>query len=222
MNFPCRGTWYLVPHDKLVELAGQTTNWLNTSSWQDTGLYYSTNPSPTLLEQLRPYAIEEQQKSAVTPTTRSDEVPVPLAETRNPTRRRDEPPRTNSSHWRHPNLTEAAHALTGAGYTCSPPPTESRGNYLTVRQRDGTTTITVRCPGRLHIRKEQIRTNLYIAFPDQDGIWYLVQHDELVRLAEINTPWLSADSWRVGGWYSSTNPSRQMRSALRTFALNAT
>ena len=58
MNFPCRGTWYLVPHDKLVELAGHTTNWLNTSSWQDTGLYSSTNPSPTLLEQLRPYAIE--------------------------------------------------------------------------------------------------------------------------------------------------------------------
>ncbi len=105
---------------------------------------------------------------------------------------------------------------------CSRPPTESRGNYLTVRQRDGTTTITVRCPGRLHIQKEQIGTSLYIAFPDQDGIWYLVQHDELVRLAEINTPWLSADSWRVGGWYSSTSPSRRMRSALRSFALNAT
>ena len=24
MNFPCRGIWYLVPHDKLVELIGQT------------------------------------------------------------------------------------------------------------------------------------------------------------------------------------------------------
>ena len=222
MNFPCRGTWYLVPHDKLVELAGQTTNWLNTSSWQDTGLYSSTNPSPTLLEQLRPYAIEEQQKSAVTPTTRSDEVPVPLAETRNPTRRKDEPPRSSSSHWRHPNLTAAARALTGAVYMCSRPPTELRGNYLTARQRDGTTTITVRCPGRLDIRKDQIGTNLYIAFPDQDGIWYLVQHADLVRLAEIITPWLRTESWRVVGWYSSANPSRRMRSALRTFALNAT
>ena len=222
MNFPCRGTWYLVPHDKLVELAGHTTNWLNTSSWQDTGLYSSTNPAPTLLEQLRPYAIEAQQKSAVTPTTRSDKVPVPSAQARTPTGRRDEPPRSGSSHWRHPNLTEAARALTGAGYMCSRPPTELRGNYLTARQRDGTTTITVRCPGRLDIRKDQIGTNLYIAFPDQDGIWYLVQHDDLVRLAEINTPWLSADSWRVDGWYSSANPSRRMRSALRTFALNAT
>ena len=69
-----------------------------------------------------------------------------------------------------------------------PPPTESRGSYLTARHRDGTTTIAVRCPGRLDIRKEQIGTSLYIPFPDQDGIWYLVQHDDLVRLAEIKTP----------------------------------
>ena len=119
MNFPCRGTWYLVPHDKLVELAGHTTNWLNTSSWQDTGLYSSTNPAPTLLEQLRPYAIEGQQKSAVTPTRRSDEVPVPSAQARTPTGRRDEPPRSGSSHWRHPNLTSAARALTGVPFTCA-------------------------------------------------------------------------------------------------------
>ena len=25
MNFPCGGIWYLVPHDKLVALVGQTT-----------------------------------------------------------------------------------------------------------------------------------------------------------------------------------------------------
>ena len=31
MNFPCRGSWYLVPHDHLLELVAQTTNWLNTS-----------------------------------------------------------------------------------------------------------------------------------------------------------------------------------------------
>ena len=222
MNFPCRGTWYLVPHDKLVELAGQTTNWLNTSSWQDTGLCSSTNPAPTLLEQLQPYAIEAQQKSAVTPTTRSDEVPVPSAQARTSTGRRDEPPRSGSSHWRHPNLTAAARALTGAGYMCSPPPTESRGNYLTARQRDGTTTITVRCPGRPHILKEQIGTDLYIAFPDQGGIWYLIQHDELVRLAEINTGWLNTEAWRVHGKYNTAKPSPQMRSALRSFALNAT
>ena len=64
--------------------------------------------------------------------------------------------------------------------------------------------------------------NLYVAFPDQGGIWYLIEHDELVRLAEASTPWLESDSWRVNGRYSSAGPSRQLRAELRKFALNAT
>ena len=64
MNFPCKGTWYLVPHDDLVELVGKTTNWLNTSSWREHGAYSSTNPSPTLLELLRPYNIEDRPEAS--------------------------------------------------------------------------------------------------------------------------------------------------------------
>ncbi len=219
MNFPCWGTSYLVPHDKLVELVGQTTDLLNTSSWQDNGLYSSTNPSPALLEHLLPFALEEQPKPAIAPATRSSETPAPPAPRSTPTPRRETAPRVSNGHWRHPNLNAAANALTAAGYSCSAPPREFRGNYLAARGTDGTT-ITVRCPGRLDIRKQQLGTNLYIAFPDQDGIWYLVAHDELVRLAEVNTPWLETESWHVHGWYSSANPSREMRAGLRRFALN--
>ena len=61
-----------------------------------------------------------------------------------------------------------------------------------------------------------------MAFPDQDGVWYLIEHDELVNLVEANTPWLESDSWRLNGGYSSAKPSRQLRAALRKFALNAT
>ena len=222
MNFPCKGTWYLVPHDTLVELVGQTTNWLNTSSWQDHGGYSSTNPAPVLLEQLRPYTIEERPKPAAEPTRQARTAPAPPARTRTTTGTRPEPPLAESEYWRHPNLAEAQRALTASGYSCSPPPVEWRGNYLTARQRDGAMNIIVRCPGRPRIQKDEIGMNLYVAFPDQDGIWYLVAHDELVRLAEANTPWLESDSWRVNGGYSSANPSRQLRAALRKFALNAT
>ena len=55
MNFPCKEEWYLIPHDRLVELVGQTTNYLNTSSWQDYGGYSNANPARALLEQLLPY-----------------------------------------------------------------------------------------------------------------------------------------------------------------------
>ena len=222
MNFPCRSTWYLVPHDGLVELVGQNTNWLNTSSWQDNGHYSSTNPSSALLEQLRPYVIEDQQKPAAAPTRPTDGAPAPPAPIRTPTRKRQEPTPAESGYWRHPNLAAAQRALTAAGYSCSPPPAEWRGNYLAARHGNGAANIIARCPGRPSIQKDHIGSNLYVAFPDQDGVWYLVEHDELVRLAEANTPWLDSDSWRVNGGYSSANPSRQMRAALRKFALNAT
>ena len=219
MNFPCKGTWYLVPHDDLVELVGQTTNWLHTSSWQDYGGYSSANPSPALMERLRPYGIEDQSKTETAPTRQVGEAPAIPTQTRTPTNRRQEPPVAESDYRRHPNLDAAQRALTAAGYLCSPPPGEWRGNYLAARQKDGATNIVVRCPGRPSIQKDHIGMNLYVAFPDQTGTWYLVPHDELVRLAETNTPWLDSDSWRVNGGYSSANPSLRMRAALRNFAL---
>ena len=221
MNFPCQGTWYLVPHDKLVELVGQNTNWLNTSSWQDNGLYNSTNPSPVLLERLLPYALAAEEKPTSPSTTHSSEPHVPPAPPRTTTSVGGAPALSSAERWRHPNLAVAANALTAAGYTCSAPPREFRGNYLAARRGDGET-ITVRCPGRLDIRKQQLSTGLYIVFPDQDGIWYLVPHDKLVHLAKVNTPWLRSASWRADGWYSSANLSRQMRAGLRRFALNTT
>ena len=55
--FRHRGDWYLVPHDRLVDFVGATTNWLNTSSWQK-GRYSSANPSRRLLMALATYRIE--------------------------------------------------------------------------------------------------------------------------------------------------------------------
>ena len=55
--FRCRGDWYLVPHDTLVDIAGLTTNWLNTSSWES-GQYSSANPSQKTLEALANYRLE--------------------------------------------------------------------------------------------------------------------------------------------------------------------
>ena len=222
MNFPCKGTWYLVPHDDLVELVGQTTNWLNTSSWQENGAYSSTNPSPALLDQLRPYNVKDQPEPLDGSPNETNEAPDLPTQPRPHSRRRQAPTTTESGYWRHPNLAAAERALTAAGYSCSPPPGEWKGSYLTARPRDGATNMIVRCPGRPRIQKDHIGMNLFVAFPDQDGVWYLIEHDELVRVVETNTPWLESDSWRVNGAYSSVNPSRRMRSALRRFALNAT
>ena len=68
MNFPSTGSWYLVPHDKLVETIGQNTNWLNTTSWQENGTYSDANPSPRLLEQLLRYRLQTGPEPSPRPT----------------------------------------------------------------------------------------------------------------------------------------------------------
>ncbi len=42
-------TWYLIEHDKLVKAVSETTNWLNTDSWKERGIYNSSRPNERLL-----------------------------------------------------------------------------------------------------------------------------------------------------------------------------
>ena len=219
MNFPAGGSWYLVPHDELVDLVGQTTNWLNTTSWQKHGGYSSASPSPALLGELRPFALDPTLDPADDTATESNETPPPIR------KNKDARPVTplgrdsGSGRWRHPNLGYAAEALAGAGYTCTSPPPGLEETDIIARRQDDDSTIRVRCPGRLHISKQRIGKDIHIVFPDQDGIWYLGPHDELVDIIGRSTPWLDSYSWRVAGGYSSAAPSRRLRDAIRHFAL---
>ena len=217
MNFPSAGKWYLVPHDKLVESIGETTNWLNTESWQENGAYSSANPSPRLLQQLQPFAVDAAEvptNPAATPLASATVKP------RKPNGREvKEPSEEDAGPWRHANVSRAVNSLVGAGYTCYPPSNEERGVDLIIRRAVGEQVTHVRCPGRLAIRRDLIGRGINVAFPDQDGIWYLVPHDTLVEEVGRHTPWLTSDSWQLHGWYSSGNPSRRLRTALGQFAL---
>ena len=220
LNFPSAGTWYLVPHDRLVEAIGETTNWLNTSSWQENGQYSSANPSPRLLQQLQPFAVEAAEVPtgpATSPTANAPEKP------RKPSSGDVKGPRAeedNPGPWRRPSASRAVKALVAAGYTCLPPGNDERGVDLIVRSDKGEPVMLVRCPGRADIRSQLIGRNVNVAFPDQDGIWYLIPHDTLVEEVGRHTPWLDSDSWQVHGGYSSAGPSRRLRAAIRQFALS--
>lgn len=50
MVFPVTDGWCLINHDELVKIVGNTTNWLNTSSWKDKGIYHSASPSKVLIQ----------------------------------------------------------------------------------------------------------------------------------------------------------------------------
>ena len=208
------------PTDRLVEVIGETTNWLNTSSWQEHGSYSSANPSPRLLQQLRPFAVvatDVPTSLSAKPLANAPEKP------KKPSGREVKESRANEDNlgpWRHPNVSQAVKALIAAGYTYFPATNEGMGVDLVIRRDKGGPTTRVRCPGRVDIRKELIGKDINVAFPDQDGIWYLVPHDTLVKEVERNTPWLNSASWQVHGGYSSGGPSRKLRAAIRQFALS--
>ena len=56
-SFPIHGRWYLVPHDDLVSIAGETTPWLLSDSWQVRGWYSSPSPSKAMLARLEPFVL---------------------------------------------------------------------------------------------------------------------------------------------------------------------
>ena len=58
MTFPSKNSWYLVEHDRLVDLISAHANWLNTSSWIDKGIYNSDAPSRQLLMALEDCRLE--------------------------------------------------------------------------------------------------------------------------------------------------------------------
>ena len=78
--------------------------------------------------------------------------------------------------------------------------------------------IRVRVASRLEIKRSLREKDLHLSFPVH-GRWYLILHDELVRIAGETTPWLQSDSWQVKGWYSSRHPSRATLAQLEPFAL---
>ena len=50
MTFPYNDNWYLIHHEELVEIIGNNSNWLETDSWKNKGLYSSANPSKRIME----------------------------------------------------------------------------------------------------------------------------------------------------------------------------
>ena len=57
LAFPAAGRWYLVPHDKLVVIAAETTRWLRSSSWTSNGEYSVARPSRQMLDRLSEHAL---------------------------------------------------------------------------------------------------------------------------------------------------------------------
>lgn len=53
LAFPVDDAWYLIEHDKLVELVRANTNWLETESWCERGGYSISRPNRAFFDALQ-------------------------------------------------------------------------------------------------------------------------------------------------------------------------
>ena len=125
--------------------------------------------------------------------------------------------RSRSGRERSDNVQNCVKVLAQHGYTRTGPSDHPDADFL-ANHRDGPSAIKVRVATRVDIRSRIRDQDIHMSFPVHSS-WYLVPHDELVRIAGETTPWLWSNSWVDRGWYGSANPFKAMLERLEEFAL---
>ncbi len=119
------------------------------------------------------------------------------------------------------NYHQIAWILAGYGYDCKRVQNDPPGTDLMAYHKDGGDPLKVQLTARMTIDRKYTHKGLYICFPIY-GVWYLILHDELLRIVKKRTSALNTDlSWLDRGRYSWPNPSQHIRDALKRFALNS-
>ena len=119
------------------------------------------------------------------------------------------------------NFQKIAGVLADYGFNCIKLADDWQGADFLAYHKDGEETLKVQLKGRLMIAKKYQGKNLFMAFRISDS-WYLIEHDDLVKLVDSNTNALNTKSWRIKGMYSFPSPSPQLLQALRDNILNVT
>ena len=116
---------------------------------------------------------------------------------------------------RSERIQECVEILMKSGFSHTEPSREDGIDFLAHCHSKA---IKVHVASRLEIKRQFIREDLHMSFPVY-GRWYLISHHELLKIVDETTPWLSSDSWRLRGSYSSPNPSKATLARLEPFAL---
>lgn len=84
------------------------------------------------------------------------------------------------------NFQKIAAALADYGFNCIKLQDDWQGADFLAYHKDGSQTLKVQLKARVTIAEKYQGQGLYIAFPFADDgrrVWYLVPHDELVRIS---------------------------------------
>ena len=119
------------------------------------------------------------------------------------------------------NFQKSAALLADFGFNCIKLTDDWLGADFLAYHKDGMETLRVQLKARLTIDKKYASRGLWLNFPI-NGSWYLIEHDELVRIVGEATPWLTSSSWTDRGSYSSARPSRALQRRLAAYRIGPT
>ena len=108
--------------------------------------------------------------------------------------------------------------LADYGFNCIKLADDWHGADFLAYHKDGNDTLKVQLKARLTIDRKYTGRGLWMNFP-VDRKWYLIEHDELVRIVDETTSWLQSRSWTERGLYSSAKPSRALLERLATYRI---
>ena len=88
------------------------------------------------------------------------------------------------------NFQKAAFFLADYGFNCIKLADDWQGADFLAYHYKGKATLKVQLKSRLTISKKYLKRDIYIMFPFKNT-WYLIPHDELVKIGSKATPWLN-------------------------------
>lgn len=83
---------------------------------------------------------------------------------------------------------------------------------------DGETFIKVQLKSRLTFNRKYVGKDIFIVF-ENNGIWYLFPHDELLQKVLQETNIENTESWSVGGGYSFPSLSVKLMKLLNPYKI---
>jgi hypothetical protein len=116
------------------------------------------------------------------------------------------------------NYQKVAGHLAEYGFNCIKLTDDWQGADFLAYHKDGNSTLKVQLKSRLVVSKKYHGKSLYMAFPIGNS-WHLVEHDHLLELIKEHTTWLTTESWRKAGGYSSANPNPSLVRVLSKYRL---
>lgn len=132
---------------------------------------------------------------------------------------RIDPSTLNAKQKENYHFQKVAAVLADYGFNCIKLADDWQGADFLAYHKDGQLTLKVQLKGRLSIYEKYRGKDLYMAFPI-NGSWYLVSHDELVRIVGETTNALRTESWQEKGHYNWPSPPRHLVDKLSCHKLS--